>query len=179
MESIKIKLLPPTASTNLADIERITNIVNRVYAASEGDLWESGSVRTSVEEIADFIKDGEIAVAQLKGQIVGSVRVRQVNQETGEFGMLAVDDKYQGSGVGRSLIQFAEQQCEKENLCKMQLELLVPVKGTHPTKVMLKKWYTGLGYRQVCKETVEVSLPKVAHLLTTPCNIIIFQKELG
>jgi N-acetylglutamate synthase-like GNAT family acetyltransferase len=57
----------------------------------------TGSVRTTVAEMAEFTSDGEIAVARLMGQIVGCVRVRRIDQETGEFGMLAVGDQYQGT----------------------------------------------------------------------------------
>src|SRR5699024_11596673 len=61
-----------------------------------------------------------------------------LDQETGELGMLAVDDKYQGTGIGRELIRFAEERGKKENLRKMLLELLVPIEGSHPTKVILE-----------------------------------------
>lgn len=179
MPSIEIEMLSTTESTHLATMEHITNIVNRVYEASEASLWKNRAVRTTVAEIAAFTKNGEIAVARLKGQIVGCVRVTRIDQEIGEFGMLAVDDNCQGSGVGRALIHFAEQKCEKENFCKMQLELLVPLEGEHPDKVILENWYTRLGYRQVRTETIEAFLPKLAQLLAVPCQFIVFQKELG
>lgn len=179
MESMEIQMLPREKSTDTADMEAIKNIVNRVYAASEGTLWMNEPVRTTVAEIAEFTENGEIAVAQSNGQIVGCVRVRRIDQETGEFGMLAVDDKCQGSGVGRALIHFAEQKCQKENLRKMQLELLAPLEGTHPDKVILEKWYTRIGYRQVRTETIEASFPELAQLLAIPCKFNIFQKDLS
>lgn len=45
-----------------------------------------------VAEIAEFTSSGEIAVAQ----------------STGQFGVLALDDAYQGTGIGRKLIRFVE-----------------------------------------------------------------------
>lgn len=178
MESIKIQKYSSSVSENLIDIEHITNIVNRVYTASEGDLWKRGAVRTTVAEMAEFIKKGEIAVALSNDEIVGCVRVRQVDQETGEFGMLAVDDEYQGNGVGQALIAFVEERFEKEGICRVQLELLVPRERLHPEKVILDRWYRHLGYDPVGTRTVEESLPGVAQLLAMPCGFVVFRKEL-
>lgn len=177
-QSIEIQMLLHSTSTNIGIMERIANIVNRVYAASEGGFWMHGTVRTTVAEIAEFTRNGEIALAKSKGQIVGCIRVRQINKDTGEFGMLAVDDEYQGSGIGRELIRFAEQKCQKEHLRKMQLELLVPQEGVHPAKEILKNWYTRLGYQPIRTETVEALFPKLAQMLAIPSKFIIFQKEL-
>lgn len=179
MQSIEIQMLPSNASNNLADMEHITNIVNRVYAASEKGLWLDGQARTTAEEIVEFTSSGEMAVARSMGQIVGCIRVRTLDHETREFGMLAVDDEYQGNGIGRELIRFAEQKCQKENLRKMQLELLVPQEGSHPAKVILENWYTRIGYYPIHTETVEALFPKLAHMLAIPCKFVVFQKELS
>ncbi|MEH7223230.1 GNAT family N-acetyltransferase [Bacillus sp. JJ1566] len=178
MQSIEIHMLPCNESTNLVEMEHIANIVNRVYEASEGSLWIPGASRTTAAEIAELTNSGEIAVAQTMGQIIGCVRVRRINQETGEFGMLAVDDKYQGTGIGRELIRFAEQKCQNEQLRKMQLELLVPQEGTHPDKVILKNWYSRIGYQPIHTETIDASFPRLAEMLAIPCKFIVFQKEL-
>jgi len=113
-QSIEIKMLPCQASNNWVVMEHMTNMVNRVYVATEEGLWKQGTVRTTVAEITEFTRNGEIAVALSMEKIVGCVRIRKIDQETGEFGMLAVDEEYQGIGIGRELIRFAEQKCEKE-----------------------------------------------------------------
>lgn len=178
MESTEIHMLSCNSSTNIMDLEHITNIINRVYEASEESLWKNRVVRTTVAEVTEFACGGEIAVARLKGQIVGCVRVRRIDQETGECGMLAVDVEYQGNGIGRELMRFAEQKCQNEHLRKMQLELLVPRKGSHPAKVILENWYTRIGYLPVRTETVDSLYPKLAQMLASPCRFLIFQKEL-
>ena len=162
----------------MVDMERIANIVNRVYAASEESFWMPGAVRTTAVEIAEFTSSGEIAVAQAKGEIIGCVRVRQIDQETGEFGMLSVDDEYQGSGIGRELIRFAEQKCQKEQLGKMQLELLVPQEGDHPAKKVLENWYTRIGYQPVHTKIIDASFPELVQMLAFPCKFVAYQKVL-
>ncbi|WP_453993331.1 GNAT family N-acetyltransferase [Bacillus nitroreducens] len=178
MQSIEIHMLPNNESKNIEEMEHIASIVNRVYETAEGGLWIPGAFRTSATEVAELTKSGEIAVAQSMGKIVGCVRVHQIDQETGEFGMLAVDEKHQGSGIGRELIRFAEQKCNAEKLRKMQLELLVPQEGSHPDKVKLEKWYTRIGYQPIRTESIDTSFPRLAQMLAIPCKFIIFQKEL-
>ncbi|MFA8438451.1 GNAT family N-acetyltransferase [Pueribacillus sp. YX66] len=160
-------------------MERITNIVNRVYAVSEGDFWLPGVDRTTIEEIRGYTSKGEIAVARLMGQIVGCIRVRRVDQEIGEFGLLAVDKNTQGEGIGRELVRYAEQKCQKEHLRKMQLELLVPKEGSHPAKTMLKNWYTRIGYKPIYTESLEALFPRLAKMQAIPSKFVIFQKELS
>lgn len=180
MQSVEIQMLPCSVSTNRVDMEQITNIVNRVYASSEDDLWLNRTVvRTTVAEVAEYTCSGEIAVARSMGQIIGCIRIRRIDQETGEFGMLAVDDEYQEIGIGRKLISFAEQKCQKEHLHHMQLELLVPLKGSHPAKVILENWYTRIGYQPVHSKNIEHSFPKLAQMLAVPCKFVVFEKELN
>ncbi|ASK62397.1 GNAT family N-acetyltransferase [Virgibacillus phasianinus] len=178
MQSIEIQMLPFNASANLVDMEHVTDIVNRVYAASEGSLWMRGVVRTTKEEMAGFTREGEIAVARSMGQILGCVRVRRIGQETGEFGMLAVDDGYQGTGIGRRLVRFAEEKCQKEHLHKMQLELLIPLKGSHPAKLILRNWYERIGYHPIHMEPIDAAFPKLTKMLAIPRQFVVFQKEL-
>lgn len=178
IHSIDIQMLPHHLSTNIGKMEHITDIVNRVYALAEEGLYKHGGVRTTVEEMKEFTSNGEIAVARSKGKIVGCVRIRLLDQETGEFGMLAVDDKYQGTGIGRELIRFAEERGKKENLRKMLLELLVPIERSHPTKVILENWYVRMGYHPVGTETIESLYPRIAQMLAIPCKFVVFEKEL-
>lgn len=177
-QPIEIQLLPCNAGKDIKAMEQITNIINRVYAKAEKGFWMDGTKRTTVDEISALTRNGEMAVARMKGKIVGCIRIHQADDETGEFGMLAVDDHYQGAGIGRKLIRFAEHKCQKENLRKMQLELLVPQEGSHPTKLSLENWYIRIGYHPVHTVSVESLFPQLAQMLAIPSKFIIFRKEL-
>lgn len=175
----EIQMLPCSAGTHTEDMERMTDIINRAFAASEEGIWMNGAARTTVEEIKTFTGKGEMAAARSMGEIVGCVRIRRIDRETGEFGMLAVDSEYQGAGIGRELVRFAERKCQNERLRKMQLELLVPQEITHPTKVFLENWYHRIGYRRVATEPFDASFPELARMLAIPCKFAVFQKELS
>lgn len=175
---IEIELLPAAASDDPSVIERVTELVNLVYAIAESGLWAEGATRTSVREVAELTRAGQIAVARLGHRTVGCVRVQRLDAETGEFGMLAADPAHRNRGIGRELVRFAEEKCRAEGLRAIELELLVPRGWTHPSKEFLDAWYTRIGYRIVRTGTIDEAYPALAPLLATPCDFVIYRKDL-
>jgi GNAT superfamily N-acetyltransferase len=176
---IEVELLSGAAHSDAALMERICELTNEVYAVAEAGLWTDGATRTSVGEIAELTAGGEIAVARIGGQVVGCVRVQRLDERTGEFGMLCADPDHRGLGIGRELIRFAERKARADGLSAMQLELLVPREWTHPTKQFLAEWYSRIGYRIARTGTIDEAYPKLAPLLATPCDFVIYRKELS
>jgi GNAT superfamily N-acetyltransferase len=156
----------------------LTKLINDVYAVAEDGLWADGASRTSVEGVADLMHAGQMTVARAGGEIVGCVRMQLLAGGVGEFGMLAVDARHRGTGVGRELVGFAERAASDEGCETMQLEVLVPRGWSHPSKEFLIEWYTRLGYAQVRVGAIEESYPELAPLLATPCDLMIYRKDL-
>ena len=179
-----IEMLSTTAAADEALVAELTGLVNRVYAKAEEGLWVDGATRTTPEEMAGLIAAGEIAAARSGGsdgsddQIVGSVRVQQIDEVTGEFGMLVADPAHRGVGIGRDLVGFAEERFRRRGVPTMQLELLVPRDWTHPTKEFLDAWYTRIGYRPVRTGRIDDDYAHLAPLLATPCDFVIYHKAL-
>lgn len=161
------------------EVTTLTPLVNEVYAEAEKGLWLAGATRTTVEEMGELIEAGEIFVARRSGELAGCVGVRRLATGEGEFGLLVADPKQRGTGVGRDLVQFAEDKCRRDGMTTMQLELLVPKDWTHPSKEFLAGWYTRIGYRVVTTGSFTESYPTLAPLLATPCNFAIYHKELA
>jgi GNAT superfamily N-acetyltransferase len=176
---IEVELLPAVVSDDATLMEQITELTNEVYAAAEDGLWIDGATRTTVDEVAELTRAGQIVVARLGGRVVGSVRVQRLDERTGEFGMLAADPAHRGVGVGRELVRFAERKCRGEGLRTMRLELLVPRDWTHPTKEFLAGWYSRIGYRVVRTGTIDEAYPALAPLLATRCDFVIYDKDLA
>ena len=175
---IDVELLARTAHADATLMERISDLTNAVYAAAEAGLWTDDATRTSVGEVVQLTRAGEVAVARMGGQVVGCVRIRRLDERTGEFGMLCADPAHRGLGIGRELIRFAERNARAEGMSTMQLELLVPRDWTHPTKQFLAEWYSRLGYRVARIGTIDELYPELAPLLATPCDLVIYRKEL-
>jgi GNAT superfamily N-acetyltransferase len=176
--SPKVHLLEAAVSNDARLVDRLTSLINDVYASAESGLWRDGAPRTTASELAELIRAEQIAVATQNGQIAGSVRVHDVADDMSEFGLLVAAPDQRGTGVGRALVAFAEQHCRERGLRAMQLELLVPRTWRHPSKEFLKVWYGRMGYRLVRTGSIDDAHPQLAPLLATPCDLTIYEKPL-
>ena len=156
----------------------ITGLVNRVYADAEKGLWAEGAARTTEAEVADLVRTGQIAVARSGDRVVGAVRIQQLGDDLGEFGMLVAAPEERGTGIGRDLVAFAETWARDRGLPRMQLELLVPREWEHPVKEFLRGWYTRIGYRVVHRGDFAADHPALAPHLACPCDFLVFRKDL-
>ena len=150
-----------------------------MYAVAEAGLWEEGTTRTSADELTGLIAAGEIFAATDRDQnLVGSVQIRQLSDDTGEFGMLVAAPDRRSVGVGRSLVEFAEHLGRERGFRAMQLELLVPRDWQHPSKEFLRSWYGRIGYRVIRHRDLADTHPHLAPLLVTPCEVEVREKPL-
>jgi GNAT superfamily N-acetyltransferase len=177
-EERPVESLPPAAADDTATVARLTGLINEVYAVAEEGLWATGAKRTNPDEVAGFVRAGQLAVARRGGRLVGCVRIHEVNDTTSEFGMLAADPAHRGLGVGRDLVRFAEHSVQNAGHDTMRLELLVPREWSHPSKEFLAGWYGRLGYTVTGAGAVEESHPGLAPLLATTCDFVIYEKAL-
>lgn len=166
-----------TTDTGLAN--EIAGLVNRVYAEAEAGLWVDGAGRTTEAEVAGLIDAGQIAVARSADRVVGAVRIQQLDDGLGEFGMLVAAPDQRGTGLGRDLVNFAEQWARSHGLAGMQLELLVPRTWQHPVKEFLRGWYTRIGYQVVRTGDFSADFPDLVPHLACPCDFLIFRKDLS
>ena len=174
----EIQQLAPTAVDDVTLAPALTVLINEVYRVAEAGLWVDGAARTTAQEVTELIRAEEIAVARLHTELVGCVRIQELDSDTGEFGMLAAYSSHRGIGIGRQLVRFAEQRSRDRGHRSMQLELLVPRKWKHPSKQFLAGWYGRIGYAVTRTGTIDDAYPHLAPLLATPCDLLIYQKDL-
>jgi GNAT superfamily N-acetyltransferase len=177
-ETITVRVLDSADSRDARLVDKLTGLINGVYATAESGLWRDGATRTTASELAELIGAGQIAIAARDGQIAGAVQIHDVADDVSEFGMLVAAPDQRGTGVGRALLAFAEQQGRKRGLRAMQLELLVPRTWRHPSKEFLKGWYGRSGYRLIRTTTIDDAHPHLAPLLATPCDLEVHEKPL-
>jgi GNAT superfamily N-acetyltransferase len=175
---MEIALLEPERGEDAELVERLTALINRVYAAAETGLWRDDAARTSATEVAGFIRAGQVALASRDGRVLGSVRVHDIGDDVSEFGLLVAAPEERGTGVGRALLDFVERDGRQRGLRAVQLELLSPREWAHPSKEFLKDWYGRRGYRVIRTESPGVRYPGLAAMLATPCDLEIREKEL-
>ena len=159
-------------------VDQLTELINVVYAAAEEGLWQHGFRRTTAPELASLIAARQIAVATCDGAIAGAIHIEDVEDDTTIFGMLAAAHEHRGLGVGRALVDYAEQDSARRGRRTMRLELLVPIGWDHPNKEFLKAWYGRREYEVVSTGSLEDLYPHLALLLACPCDLLIYEKRL-
>jgi GNAT superfamily N-acetyltransferase len=161
------------AASNPELAHRLTELVNRVYAKDEGDIWDSKLgvfERTNLDEIQGYLDTGELALvwagedpdgpvtqgmsANVASSCIGCARVHWVDASTGDISLLVCDEAARGSGVGRVMFQSAEDWLRAKGATTVQVELLVPDTWEHPSKARLRDWYSRMGYRVVRQEAM-------------------------
>ncbi|MGW4848045.1 GNAT family N-acetyltransferase [Nocardia brasiliensis] len=176
---VTIEMVPTGAASDTALVTELTDLVNRVYEVAEAGLWRDGASRTTTSELAGLIAAGLVAAARdADGRAVGAVCIRQFADGIGEFGMLVCAPEQRRTGIGRALVDFAEHHCAEQGARTMQLEILMPRSWAHPVKEFLRGWYLRLGYVLERKGELEESYPHLVPLLATPCDFLIFHKQL-
>jgi len=176
--SAEVSVVPAGRAGDTALVAEITDLVNQVYAAAEAGLWRDGAERTTHAEVASMIASEQIAVARVRNQLVGTIRIQQLASGDGDLGMLVTAPHVRGTGVGRELVAFAERLSRERGCLHMQLELLVPRSWTHPFKEFLKGWYLRLGYQVVRVGTLDETYPALVPQLATACDLLILHKDL-
>lgn len=104
-------------TATMADIEILHALVESAYRGAsakagwthEADLLDGQ--RTDAAELSDIIndKDQTITLAFIDGELAGCVNVSNRGDGRGYLGMLTVDPQRQAGGLGRQLIEMAEQ----------------------------------------------------------------------
>ena len=127
------------------ELTALVKLINDVYDEAESGMWKEMGVRTTVEELADMVREKGLLIARIGGKIVGSVHISKM-ESAGEFGMLIVDPQVRKQSIGTKLVQAAESWAKAEGFDTMRLEILTPRTWSHPTKEFIKGWYSRIGY---------------------------------
>lgn len=149
-------------------------LINRVYFEAEGFLFQPGTQRITAEPLKALLEKRIILLAEVKNEIVGCIHLKQFDAQTAGFGLLVADTRYHGKGIGRALVNEAEQWAIKQGCSIMQLELLCPKHSEPAQKTFLKTWYTRLGYIK----GERIPFFNEASLIV-PCDFISYQKQLS
>jgi GNAT superfamily N-acetyltransferase len=159
-------------------VEDLVRVINAAYAVGEAGLWLEGTSRVRPDEIAEAIRSGGMLAATLDDRLVGCAYVRPLDRLTADLGLISTAPDEWGRGVGGKLVQTAEELMRTRGVTTMQLELLVPKGWVHPAKARLRDWYGRLGYRVVHSAPFEQIATHLASELATPCEFLIFRKQL-
>jgi GNAT superfamily N-acetyltransferase len=139
-----LRIRPARGSDSVAMI----SVINSAFNVE--DFLEG--TRTDEARLSELMEQGEFLVAEdRRDKIVATVYLEFFG-ERGYFGMLAVDPPYQRGGLGRRMIQAAEERARQRGCAYMDIKVL-------SLRAELLPFYEKLGYRQKGAEPFRPSRP--------------------
>ena len=146
-----------------ADVGAVTAIINAAYQVER--FFIDGD-RTSEDEVRRYMAKGAFLVAEEDGRPAGCVYVEQ-RGDRGYFGLLAVDPAQHGKGLGRTLVEAAEERLRRAGCIAMDISVV-------DLRTELPPFYRRLGYVET--GTAPFPDPEKA---TRPCHFILMSKPLN
>lgn len=162
----------------IADAAELSAIINTAYRGesskkgwtTEADLLEG--TRTSEEELISIIASPNHYLLKFTRdeKIIGSVLLI-AKKEVLYLGMLTVSPELQNSGIGKQLLQAAEQLAQQLELSKIQMTVI-------GIRKELLAWYIRNGYEDTgLREPFPFGEGDKA-LTTAPLDFIVLEKKL-
>jgi GNAT superfamily N-acetyltransferase len=145
-----------------SDVDALIVLINRAFEVERPFFT---SERIDLAEALEHFKKGTFILAEDGGTVVGCNYV-ELRSDSGYFGLLSIDPSYQGRGLGRKLVERAEEFCGRAGCPLMRIRVL-----NHRTE--LPPFYQKLGYH--IAGTEEVKQVATARM---PYNFIVMEKEL-
>jgi GNAT superfamily N-acetyltransferase len=146
-----------------ADVEALAGLINMAFRVElpfiEGNRINPDGVRA-------YMKKGKFLLAEDSSGLAGCVYV-EVRGDRGYLGLLGVEPQSQGTGLGRKLMDAAEEFFRTENCVAIDLRIV-------SARAPLPAFYRHLGY----VETGTAPLPPDAPV-KVPCHFILMSKMLG
>lgn len=186
LTTFHIAIPPASAAEDEQLIAHLCRIINEVYTVAEDGIFTPEYRRTNPAELKTFLLAQKLAIASRSAtsplspptNVVGCVRISRATDTMGNFGTLVAVPESRGTGLGRQLVDFAEDYCRGWGATVMQLELLVPMTFQHKLKVWVQAWYERLGYKVVRLEDFAHDYPALAPMLLDETEYRIFEKKL-
>lgn len=153
-------------STRIAfadDAPTLTRLINAAYVVER--FFKAGD-RIAADGVLALQGKGTFLLLEHQGMPVGSVYV-ELRGDRGYIGLLAVDPGRQGSGLGRALMNAAEDYCLRNGARNADLRVV-------NLREELPPFYRHIGYVECGIEPF--SEPAEA---TRPCHFVLMTKSLG
>ncbi len=155
-----------SATIRVATVHDQPSIVSLTNQAFSIEPFLDGE-RTSAGEIQALFGTGEFLVAIAKDVLAASVYT-EVRGDRGYFGMLSVSASQQGTGLGRAMIQAAEQHCRAKGCTRMDITVL-------SVRPELPPLYRKFGYSETGRAPFHTTRQIVDN---QPCELILMSKQL-
>lgn len=145
------------------DVEPLVRLINAAFVVEqpfiEGERIDAAGVR-------EYMAKGKFLVAEDAMGLVGCVYA-ELRGQRGYLGLLGVAPARQGTGLGRKLMEAAENYFRDAGCLGIDLRIVSP-------RTPLPAFYEHMGYRRTGTAPFAADVPVKA-----PCHYILMSKELS
>jgi ribosomal protein S18 acetylase RimI-like enzyme len=149
--------------TELADVDALVHLINTAFRVEQpyiqGDRIDAAGVRS-------YMAKGKFLVAEAPTGLAGCVYV-ELRGARGYLGLLGVDPPRQGTGLGRKLMDAAEEFFRQAGCVAVDLRVI-------SARTPLPAFYRSLGYLETGTAPFSPDVPVKA-----PCHYILMTKTMG
>ena len=145
-----------------SDPAAVVVLINRAFEVERPFFTTE---RIDLAETLEHFAKGTFLLAE-DGTTMAGCNYVELRGDSGYFGLLSIDPGYQGRGLGRKLVEQAEDFCRRAGCSQMQIRVL-----NHRTE--LPPFYEKLGYHVAGTEEVE-QVPSAR----VPYHFIVMEKGL-
>ncbi len=148
---------------SLADAEGLARLINAAFRVEqpfiEGD-------RTSPDGVRAYMEKGKFWLAEHAAGLAGCVYV-EIRVDRGYLGLLGVDPQRQGTGLGRKLMNAAENYFRQAGCVAVDLRVI-------SARTPLTSFYRHLGYLETGTAPFSPDVPA-----KVPCHYILMSKTIA
>ena len=146
-----------------ADIAALTALINAAFRVEEAFIEGE---RTNPDGVRTYMQKGKFLLAEDAAGLAGCVYV-ELRGDRGYLGLLGVDPPRQGTGLGRKLMDAAENYFREASCRAVDLRIV-------SARTPLPAFYRHLGYLETGTAPFAPDIP-----LKTPCHYILMSKSLS
>ena len=131
-------------------LESLTELLHRAYRSLAELGLKYFATHQTVEQTRRRIRNATVFVAELDGEVVGTILYRNPSQachtpwydreEVAYIGQMGVEPDYKGKGIATKLMAFVEEQARRDGALELAAD-------TAESATHLIAWYERLGYR--------------------------------
>jgi ribosomal protein S18 acetylase RimI-like enzyme len=149
-------------ASDLGDVDALVRLINSAFRVEqpfiEGDRIDAAGVRS-------YMAKGKFLLAEDSGGLAGCVYV-ELRVDRGHLGLLGVDPQRQGTGLGRKLMDAAENFFRQAGCGAVDLRVI-------SARTPLPAFYRHLGYLETDTAPFAPDVP-----VKVPCHYILMSKAL-
>lgn len=107
----------------LADVDSIAKITQKAFEdyIKLAGISDTAALHETKEQIIDDIQNKIVYVAYFKHQVVGSVRIELMDNQTAYLSRFGVNTEFQNIGIGKSLMNSLDMELRELNVKKILL----------------------------------------------------------